>query len=228
MDKITLNNDLEALNKKQEKFKILNQSIIDAYHKYSNENSVFNTKRIAIQDDLNTILINEINDNISKGIIDWKTLLNANENFTYELLQNALKDSCVMQTGYYPETNQRCITVKISKNETDENLKTTEKTILNYIEEAIPFDLLKINSTITFDYPYSYKYEKSITKIENFNTIKISEKTLSASGIYSLVFSQDKWFVTRSSHNRYEIISKIGNLFETLEYIRENVYSKQY
>lgn len=138
---------------------------------------------------------------------DWGWLL-ANDGIDsdarYKFRNQQLEELELQSSGYYPETQQSSIHIRLKKREDERLLKVYE-------------GLVKI---LPFIKPLSKDLEKG------WKRIGIMEKTLSQYGIYTLLVGEGACAIEKTTYGRSTVLATFDTLLEALRYIQKHVYYK--
>lgn len=138
----------------------------------------------------------------------WLSLLEEdNTAASYRKLNEELGKYLLLNSGYYPETNQRCIRISINKSYTDEQLKKIEEGINKILKYIKPFNL-----------------EKYSKEFENSKVFDIFDHGLSERYSFDLINKDDKWKIISKRHSIINIVSEHENLMDALKVIRKRFY----
>jgi hypothetical protein len=138
------------------------------------------------------------------GRIDWEWLLHTdhreNSMDKYHLRQKTLRDIGLMDSGYFPETEQTCIRVALIKND-PESLKKHMAGLRKVLKYIKPLE-------------------------DGWKRIDIFESSLSRHGSYFLVVSPDgkKAEIKRTVYSRTETLQKFNSLKAAIEVIQDRYY----
>ena len=155
-------------------------------------------------------------------MINWKELLDSKLDGASNLLEKAIKQSCLSTSGYFPDNYENALQIKLRKNEKQNKIDKTEAFIKEYIKYSNP-----LLSKMRMEYDYSYSGDKTfdITITENkVFSISIFEKTLSEYCSYHLTFIQDMWLITASRYSSSSIVFENRDLAVTLLHIKAHFY----
>jgi len=123
----------------------------------------------------------------------------------YQHAQKVFREMGFMSSGYYPDTNQRALSVMM----THGSQESFDKTIAS-VKKIMPYMKMGESEPVT----------------EHVKRFGVFEHTLSEYGVYNLAINEEKdiYIVTLHRYHRASIHKKCKSLEELLHYVQDNLW----
>lgn len=189
---------------------LTDDELITANEKLSEEMSTLRQQVQALTSkiiELNAIHSNNYDELVVRKMargVDYQLLLQAfpDSQVTYKLLREELVKFNLHNGGYWPQTQQRAVVVRFTKEDREENNN-------------------QINGLLTI-LPHIIPIDDASSELNGCRLIDIMEHTLSENGSYKFGVREDNTVILLTQRYGTATVTELGEFYQAMKYIQQN------